>query len=63
MQVLESKHLLGFKGSKIGIAECVGLGSQGGVRKTLGDSDYLGLCAQHNFSVQGSQPWHKVSES
>lgn len=56
MQVLEAEHPLGLKGNEISIAEYVGLGSQGSVLRTLGDSDYLGLCAQRKFSVQGSQP-------
>lgn len=63
MQVLETKHLLGFEGSEISVTECVGLGLQESVYKTSGDSDYLGLGAHHNLSVQGAQPWHEVSES
>ena len=61
MQVLDTKHLLEFKGNEISIAECVGVGSQGSVHSTSGDSDCL--CAQHNFAVQDSQPWCQVSES
>lgn len=61
MQELEAKLLLGFEGSEISIPGRAGLASQASVHRTLGESDYLGLWAQLNFSVQGYEPWHKVS--
>lgn len=62
MQVLEAKHLFGFKGSESSIAEYVCHGLQRSVLRTSGNPDYQGLCFSIT-SLQGSEPWHKVSES